>query len=184
MKLIIIRILFIQIFQLGAYVHATIYADQEIFLKNDKLIGMHAKYSPAFFDLNQLTLTVKDKKLIFPKGIKKILMYQPNLNGWGEPLDDKWKLYPYTFKFYILKEELAPKRMHSLLFMHIVTKKNKSSCKIQIDMNTLKFVKAEIHDVDGFGTISIDLDGIRDNEAKKWDLFAPPLPLNKQETKH
>ena len=53
-------------------------------------------------------------------------------------------------------------------------------------MDTLKFVKAEIHDVDGFGTISIDLGGITDNKAKinKWDLFVPPLPVNKQETKH
>ncbi|NWK57702.1 hypothetical protein HW115_18940 [Verrucomicrobiaceae bacterium N1E253] len=141
--------------------------EKEIVLKDGSLVGMHKKYSPASFDLRGLSLTIKDKKLVFPMGLRSLLMYQPDGDPFGEPSDAEWKPYPYTYKFYVLPEELYSKdELPPSILIIIRSTKKHAHYSLLIDMETLEFIRADLV-VRDFGRVPIDLDGVPDKPRKK-----------------
>ena len=129
--------------------------DKSLDFKDGSIIGLPKKYSPASFDMNELSLSIGDKKLVFPNSLRELLMYDTSNASFDDAIR-QMKPHPYSYTFEATWDDL-PKNIPPYIAITVRPKSKNAFYTLLIDMNKLEFIYADVS-IEGVGRVPIALD--------------------------
>lgn len=144
-------------------------AHQDTLLKyeNGRLTGLPDKYQPASFDRKNKVLTIAGKSLRFPQVLQRLFTDDHKVDFMGQPMDVKGDPYRLVFSASWYHSERGS-NLPPYLLIRIEPEKSDHSFEILIDLDQLKFLRADVQSMVA-GTIPVDLDGVVDDPVGKED---------------
>ena len=133
--------------------------------------GLPASFSPAKFDVENLCLAIGGKELVFPEGLRSVLM--KIVDGAPLPANRKMKTKQWEYRFAASWYHDAPAGvLPPYILIEIQPNVDNARFEVLVDMVNLKILRAEIFVV-GIGAVQIDLDGVAD-QSDRCEQAVPP----------